>query len=500
MKEGAKMGIGQSLVNITDDPRIAIDPEEYNRINRDFRYYANKYPSIGYVDAEGKSKTRPLNSINLTKRMAQRMASITFNEQCEISFEKKKLNEFINNVLTENNFKNKFEENLEKGIVAGGIAARPYVDNDKIKIAWVRANQFYPLRSNTNDISEAAIASVTSRIENDTTIYYTLLEFHQWTGDDTYKITNELYRSDNKNEVGTKYPLETIYPDLEEQIILSGPQMVRPLFSYFKMPGANNINLESPLGIGIVDNSKTVLDNLNKTHDSFMWEIRNGRRTVVVPETMMKFDNTSHKPTFDTDTDVYVRLMGEESEVGVKDITHDIRVQQFTDAINFWLKELEGNVGMAPGTFSFDPKNGIQTATAVVSENSLTYQTRSSILTNVSAFIENLCISILELAMTKDLFTGHKQLFSDTSLDLNNIGININYDDGVFVDKDKQMDEDLKNVAAKALSKKTFLKRNYGLSDTDIDSELEQIRKETLETTDTIPGSETSFLGGGDGD
>lgn len=491
------MGVGQSLVHITDDPRIAIDPEEYIRINRSFRYYANKFPRVWYVDAEGKRKERPLNSINATKRVAQRMASITFNEQCEISFQDKEVDKFLNGVLDSNDFKNKLEENLEKGIVSGGVAARPYVDNGHIKIAWVRANQFYPLRSNTNDISEAAIASITTRIEHDTTIYYTLLEFHQWTDEHTYQITNELYRSDSKNAVGTRYPLSEIYPDLEESITLSGDQMVKPLFCYFKMPGANNINVESPLGIGIVDNSRNILDNLNRTHDSFMWEIRNGRRTVAVPQSMMRFDDNVHKPEFDTDTDVFVKLMGE-SDMSITDLTHDIRVQQFTDSINFWLKELEGNVGMAPGTFSFDPKNGIQTATAVVSENSLTYQTRSSILTKVSAFIEDLCISILELAMTPELFDGQKPKFN-TNVDLNNIGITIHYDDGVFVDKDKQMDEDLKNVIAGTLSKLTFLTRNYGLSDDKAKEELQRIQDETP-TVDTMSGSENSMFGGGDGD
>lgn len=498
-KEGAKMGVGQSLVHITDDERIAIDPAEYARIHKAFDYYRNKHPSVSYVDAEGNSKRRPLNAINATKRVAKRLASITFNEQCDISFESDSLSNFLNDVLSKNNFKNSFEENLEKGIVAGGMAVRPYVDNNEIKLAWVRADQFYPLRSNTNDISEAVIASVTSRIENDTTIYYTLLEFHQWLDDDTYQITNELYRSDNKHEVGTKYPLNTIYPDLEEVVKLSGTQMVRPLFVYLKMPGANNINLESPLGVGIVDNCRATLDNLNMTHDSFMWEVKNGRRTVAVPESMMRFDDTAHKPTFNTDTDVFIKLMGE-ADMNITDLTHDIRVQQYTDSMNYWLKELEADVGMSPGSFSFDAGTGMKTATEVVSENSLTYQTRSSLLTNVSEFIENLCVSILELAMTKELFNGQTPKFSDATLDLNNIGIKIHYDDGVFVDKDKQMDEDLKNVIAGALSKQTFLARNYGLTDSDALEELEKIKSEQDPTTDTTAGNENALLGGGDSD
>lgn len=498
------MGIGKALVNITDDPRIDIDPEEYKRIHKDFRYYSGKHNKYKYPTSMGVTRERTFNGVNMTKRVAQRLASIVFNEQCEISFDDTGLGDFINDILTENDFKNNFEMNLEKGIATGGFAARPYVDNNKIKIAWIRADQFYPLQSNTNDISEAAIASVSTQIEHDDTIYYTLLEFHQWQQDanglPVYTITNELYRSDTVGEVGTQVALDHLekYANLEPVVVINGSQMVRPLFDYFRMPGANNINIESPLGIGIVDNNKHTLDNLDKTHDSFMWEIRMGKRRILVPPSMLRF-NDEHKPVFDTDDDAYEALSSED-DIGITDLTTEIRTQQFVDSINYWLKELEEGVGLAAGTFSFDPKTGMNTATGVVSLNSMTYQTRSSVLTNVSAFIEDLCTSIMEIAMSPELFDGHQALWINNKVNLNDLGIHIHYDDGVFVDKDKQMEEDLKNVVAGALSKQTFLQRNYGLSADDAAKELELIQSEQPDPVDTISGNENTQFGGGDGD
>lgn len=503
-KGGAKMGIGKALVHITDDPRIDIDPEEYKRIHRDFRYYSGNHNKYKYQTSMGVTRERPFNGVNMTKRVAQRLASIVFNEQCEISFDDDTLGDFINDILAENDFKNNFEMNLEKGIATGGFAARPYVDKNKIKIAWIRANQFYPLQSNTNDISEATIASVTTRIEHDDTIYYTLLEFHQWQQDandlPVYTITNELYRSDTVGEVGTQVPLNHLekYVDLEPVVVINGAQMVQPLFDYFRMPGANNINIESPLGIGVVDNNKHTLDNLDKTHDSFMWEIRMGKRRVLVPSSMLKTDDI-HKPVFDTEDDVYESLPSED-DIGITDLTSEIRTQQFVDSINYWLKELEEGVGLAAGTFSFDPKTGMNTATGVVSLNSMTYQTRSSVLTNVTAFIEDLCVSIMETAMSPELFDGHKALWTNGNVNLNDLGIHVHYDDGVFVDKDKQMEEDLKNVIAGTLSKQTFLQRNYGLSETDAEDELAKIQDEQPQQPDSFAGTENTQFGGGDGD
>ena len=39
-KEGGKMGIGKSLVNITDDERINIVPSDYVLFNKDLVYYS----------------------------------------------------------------------------------------------------------------------------------------------------------------------------------------------------------------------------------------------------------------------------------------------------------------------------------------------------------------------------------------------------------------------------------------------------------------------------
>lgn len=52
-------------------------------------------------------------------------------------------------------------------------------------------------------------------------------------------------------------PLNTIYDDLQKSTTING--LTAPLFAYFRCPGANNISLESPLGVGIV----ATLDEIN---------------------------------------------------------------------------------------------------------------------------------------------------------------------------------------------------------------------------------------------
>lgn len=477
-KRGGMALTGQSLTKITDHPKIGVDAREYDRIKRNFDYYGNKFDQIKYRNSYGDLNKREFKSLNITKTASRRLASIIFNEKCNITLRElqddiepsEQLNQaidFLNETLKDNNFYNLFELNLEKGIAAGGFAMRPYVDHDKIKISWIRADQFYPLRSNTNEISECAIATKTIRTEGDENYYYTLLEFHEWE-EDKYIISNELYKSDNENEVGKQVPLETIYEDVAERVEYEG--MKRPLFAYFRTPGANNKSLESPLGAGIVDNAKEVLDVINTTHDEFAWEVHNGQRKVVVPAEFLRVDE-SHPPYFDADQNVFVGVYGADPNLGVKDITTPIRSVQYKDALNHFLKEFEVQIGLSTGTMSY-ADDGLKTATEIVSNNSMTYQTRSSYLTMVTKVVNELIHSIFELAGYGDMFSTRQPLFV---IDYDSYKVEINYEDGVFVDQNKQLDNDLKALTANVLPKREFLKRNYGLSDKEVDEWMDEL-------------------------
>jgi len=465
-KAGAKVGMNQSLIDVTDDNRINMPISEYKRIAEDFRLYRNDYDTITEHIGKHTHRRKP-HTLNMTKTAARRMASIIFNEKAKVSFEDEAVNDYIADVFADNDFYNHFELNLEKGIVAGGFAMRPYVDNGKIKIAWIRADQFYPLRSNTNDIPECAIVSKTQRIENHTVIYYSLLEFHQWDEQGNYIVTNELYRSDNKAVVGYRVPLNRIYENLQDQTNLG--KLSVPLFAYFHTPGANNISLESPLGIGIADNARGELKDINMINDSMQREIKYGKRRIIVPEQMLKIDEV-HRPYFDPEDPTYVGFNGD--DFSITDVTTEMRVEQLKSAMDYALKKFEVQIGLSAGTFSYSD-SGLKTATEVVSDNSMTYQTRSSYLTMVDKAIKELCYAILELSNVNGLFRYN--------VSKNDPGYDIHFDDGLFVDKDKQMDEDLKATAASIMPKKQFLIRNYGLSEQEADEWLEQVEKESPE-------------------
>ncbi|MFV0982492.1 phage portal protein [Latilactobacillus sakei] len=474
------MGMVNSLTKIVDHPKINVEQSEYDRIAKSLQYFEGGFDDVKYHNSDHELKTRPYMSINMMKVVAKRMASLLYNEQCRINVggdnEFENANEFIQATFSDNDFNKNFERYLESDLALGGLVIRPYFDvgQGKIKLSWCQAPTIYPLQNNTNDVSEIAIASVNQTIENGKVVYYTLLEFHEWV-DGVYQITNELYRSENKSVVGIQVPLSSYeaYKDIEPVAKLT--KVTRPVFTYLKPQGFNNRNITSPLGIGVCDNALSTLKHINDTFDQFNWEIKMGQRRVAVPEdlTSLAIDErgkSQPKQVFDPNQNVFVKMRGD-SEEGFKitDMTSEIRSQAYIEALNNALQVLEMQVGLTAGTFSFDAKGGLKTATEVVSENSMTQQTRSSQLTTVDRAIKELIISILELAKSFDAYTGEIPTMGDISID---------FDDGVVTDKQQQLDFFTQAKSAGFVSTKLAVKKIFGYTDDQADDLIKEINEE----------------------
>lgn len=435
---------GQTLRTINDHEKVNIDPAELARIERNFKEYKGDYPQIEYYNSMGALKKRKYMSINMMKLSSELLSGLVFNEQCEVVVsdakdeeEKqntfKSANDYIQHVFEHNDFKKNLARYLDPMFATGGLTVRPYVDDSsgEMEFSWALANAFYPLRSNSNGISEGVMKSVTMKMEREREIYYTLLEFHEWENG-SYIITNELYKSDDKGGIGKRVPLSELYPNMEESAVLEN--LTKPIFNYLKPFGFNNINPHSPLGLGITDNSKDTLKQINDTFDQFNWEIRMGQRTVFVSDHMLSLlpseDGMPPRQIFDPDTNVYKSMRMNSDEEFVKDVTSDIRTEQYIAAINQSLKNLEMELKLSVGTFSFDGKS-MKTATEIVSENDLTYRTRNNHVYEVETFIKGLVVSVLELANAT--MWGGKKLFDGDIPTFEHIGVD--FDDGVFQDR-----------------------------------------------------------------
>lgn len=468
---GAKIGMVETLNSITDHPKIAMSDSELSRIRNNKEIYRNVYGDIEYINSDGYRQTRPFHSLNVSKVVSRKLSKLVFNDGCNISLDDEKADEFLQLVFADNKFRKNFGEELEAGYAIGGLALRPYVDTNsgKIKISFCRADTFFPLQSNTNDISEAAIATVTQQAEGQKTIYYTLLEFHEWV-DGKYRIRNELYRSEEQKQVGVRIPLNSLekYKNLQEETILGG--FSRPLFVYIKLAGKNNINLDSPLSLGVIDNAKRQLADINEKYDEFMWEIEEARRKILASDHFfrVKYDSNG-KPVkrFDSKTSVFQRLKSD--ELFIDEFAPSLRSTEFIASINFILRIIELQTGFSSGTFSFDGQS-VKTATEIISENSETFSTRSDNVLIVEEALKELITTIFELAAAYKLFNPVKEL-----------GINIDFDDGVFQSQDAKADYYSKLVTAGLTSKLNAIQKLTGATEKEAKRIVYEIRTENLE-------------------
>ena len=433
----------QNLTYITDHPKIAVSSAEYDRIRENIKYFSGRYPQVEYMDSNGTKNKRDFNHLPIGRTAAKKIASLVFNEQAEIKLDDEHANKFIQQQLQDDRFTKNFERYLESCLALGGLAMRPYVDDDRVRVSFIQAPVFLPLQSNTQDVSSAAIVTKTIKADGNKQRYYTLVEFHEWSND-KYTVSNELYRSDNQNAIGSRVPLSEIYEDLEEVVELNG--LSRPLFTYLKPPGMNNKDINSPLGLSIFDNAKTTIDFLNTTYDEFMWEVKMGQRRVAVPSQMIKTEynqngeNVVVKREFEAGHNVYEQFDSGDIDkgIGITDLTTPIRSDDYIKAINEGLSLFEMQIGVSAGMFSFDGKS-MKTATEIVSENSDTYQMRNSIVSLVEQSLKELIISMLELAKAYKLYSGEIPEMDK---------ISVNLDDGVFTDRNAELDYWIKVVNA----------------------------------------------------
>src|SRR5690606_20657731 len=301
---------------------------------------------------------RRIMTMNMPKAAAQEMASLVFNEKCEISIDDDTVAEFIEDVFDNNKFDKKFQEFIEYMFAHGGMVIKPYVENEQILLSFVTADCFIPISWKNDTIYEAVFPYEFQKRDKK----YTHLEWHLWEdGIDEkgnpiklYVIKNEVYESQNGTDLGIKVPLKDHFPHLEEVVRLK--HIKRPIFAYFKPNTANNIDTKSPLGISMFANALDTIKAIDTAFDSFHREFRLGRKRIIVPAHFVKVvidpeTGQAHRYFDDTD-ETYEAFNGDMDDNKIQDISVELRVEEHISAINALLNLFAMQTGFSTGTFS----------------------------------------------------------------------------------------------------------------------------------------------------
>jgi A118 family predicted phage portal protein len=512
MRAGADTGIAREFKDIFELGGVPAFQQFYNLGIYPWKcLYKGLYEPWHVIAAPTISDPRAKRNmayLNLSKAVCNELAGMVWTDQTEVTVstngielaadEIDPLEAFVAKTLEENNFGVATLELIEKAAALGGASFKVWrdakydsegkeiPDTGRLKIGYAMADQFVPTAWDNAEITEGVFISRTAKGG----YYYTRLEWHRWDGL-TYTITNQLYRApmfrnNNPKEpqdiLGMRVPLAEIYPLLDEETTVEGVE--KSLFSYFRTPTANNIDDNSPLGVSIYANAMETLHALDITFDSFVREFRLGKKRIIVPARMIKtvIDPQTGEPRryFDATDETYEALSTDDPDsLKIQDNSVELRVEEHVAAMNAFLNIFCLQIGLSAGTFSFDAKSGLKTATEVVSENSKTYKTVKNFQNMLRPAIVRLVDNIIAVASLYDMTTPDGQSIKE--LAARGYSVNIAMDDGITQDRQTNINEGMALVGAGLLSKKTFLTdRKYGqcLTPEAADKELEQIAAE----------------------
>ena len=227
--------------------------------------------------------------------------------------------------------------------------------------------------------------------------YYTRLEYHRFV-DGVYVISNKCYVGTTPNDRGEAVLIEkTPWSGLLEDAFIQNVE--NPLYGVLKMPHANNIDIDSPMGLPLYSDAIEELKDLDIAYSRNAKEIFDSKRTVLIDSDRM-FPSGGKVASGVSQFGTMRNAMGLPDYIknvfgnGQDDFYQEINPQLNTDVrlngLNALLSQIGYKIGYSNGYFVFNESGGIQTATEVESNDRRTIQLVKDIRDKVASCIENL--------------------------------------------------------------------------------------------------------------
>lgn len=399
---------------------------------------------------------RQLLRLNMAKTLCDSFSGMTFAEQCDITVDDAERQKLVADTLEANGFWDRLPELLSNVYALGGGALKAYLSSDEVRIDYIPADRFVPVKWDGRRVTEAVFVSVTSKGKD----VYTLLEY-QYVGGARFR----LYKSATDKELGEEVPLSKLYPELPETVSYDTDI---PMFTYIRPAVSNNTRYCTPLGMSVFADCLDTLKSLDTVFDSFVREFVLGKKRIIVPDgcirTVIDPDSGEPKRYFDASDEAFVALKAEDRDnLKITDNTTELRVEEHISAINALLNILCMQTGLSAGTFSFDVQQGMKTATEIISQESKSART---IRNN-----KNLLTEAVEDIVHAVIFLG-----SESAADYN---VTVGWKDNIIEDANSIADRTIKLYSAGLISRQKALMDIYGMDEAAALAMIEQINSES---------------------
>lgn len=319
----------------------------------------------------------------------------------------------------------------------GGVAFRPYLSENQIAVDCINADNFYPTSFNARGDITGAIF-VESKRGGDHTYYR--IEEHQMLPNNRYLITNRAFKSfGSKSDVGIEIQLSEVpeWQDVKPEIPLNN--IKAPLFSYFRIPQGNVVDVDSQLGVSVYARADRagILKEIDRQFQRLMWEYEGGEMAIDATSDAFKRDAKGN----------VVLPVGKERLFRVNEMDSissgsngkfstfapSLRDSNYTDGLNKLLMRCEDLCGIARGTYS-DVNETMRTATELKIGKQRTYATVTSIQMALQSALDALALAIDTLAHLYSLTPDGDYAIAYT------------WDDSIVIDAETEREKDRQDV------------------------------------------------------
>lgn len=383
--------------------------------------------------------------------------------------------EFFNDILKKNHFYQNEADSIEIFLNAGDMLNTFAMRNGEIKISYLNGFRFEIVEWEQGQPKSVVLYTERKQFDKkNNPVYYTLLELHRLNDKDPdrkfYEIRREIYEGRERYELerGVNYKEHIgLFGNLKEYEEFDGIE--DPMFVFTRLPIKNNKQIDTIRGIGVMINSIDTLRNLDLSYDANNREIELTKTQIIVPDEMLEhgYDKEGNMINhYNKSTMWYSGLNAEDGfQFNPIVVNPTIRQEQYHQKIKQDLDLLCNQIGLSPGTFSFESGMGRMTATQVMVQADRTHRTRKEFGKTIVDGWKRMIWRIYKYAKFWNLINWEME-YEDINWELN---------DSVIIDDEALFQRDLQAVMNDIMPKKKFLIKHYKLSDEEADEWLDEL-------------------------
>jgi len=352
---------------------------------------------------------------------------------------------------------------------------------------FIQADNFYPLSFNANgDMVEAAF--IQRRIDKH--FIYSRLEYHKLEGR-TITVKNFAYKKENNEmngvtrsehlevDLGKEVPLTEVpeWSDLRPEVTIENVD--RLLFAYFKMPEANTVDTNSPLGVSAYSRVVNLIKDADYQYSRLLWEYEGGELAIDVDRDALKLETDANGNDM-TKLPIMQQRLFRKVDLNAEDtyqvFAPELRDASMTNGLNTILMRIEDATGLSRGTISGDPQF-ISTEAKTATEMKILKQRSYSTNADIQQALED---ALKETIYVMDVYASLYEVTTEGKYE-----VSFEWDDSILVDSESELTKRLQLINAGLASKLEVRMWYFGETENQAKAALQKIDEENKRAIET---------------